>query len=82
VAPIAIRERRGFRRWNMKFAILFLALTSNAFGQLADSAKTTSDRLRIELPTSVSRVQMTDEIVVTVLFRSPEREIMISNALG
>jgi hypothetical protein len=65
----------------MKLAILFLVLISSAFGQFADSEKTGSDRLRIELRAS-SRVRMKEEVMLTVFFRSPERLVTIWNALG
>lgn len=47
-----------------------------------NSEKTGSDRLRVELRASASRVRLTDEVMLTVFFRSPEREVTIWNALG
>jgi hypothetical protein len=83
VAPIATRDGIGISQETaMKFAILILVLISGTFVQFANSEKTASDRLRIELRASASRVRMTDEIMLTVFFRSPEREVTIWNALG
>lgn len=65
----------------MKLAILLLILTSSALGQVA-AEKAGSDRLRIELRTSASRVAMTENLNLTVFFRSPERGMVtIWNAL-
>jgi len=62
-------------------AVVFLVLISSAFAQSAPPANDT-DGLRIELRTSSNRVKMTEEMVVTVFFRSPEKEITIWNALA
>ena len=66
----------------MKAAIVFLALINSALSQGAHSVKPASGELSIEVRTNSNRVRVTDEIVVTVVFRSPEREITIWNALG
>src|SRR5438309_2168666 len=66
----------------MKLAVLFLILTSGAFGQLSASKRGGSDRVRIELRASASRVTITENLTLTVLFRSPENgAVTIWNAL-
>src|SRR5260370_9290787 len=82
-APIATRDGIGISQETaMKLAILILVLISGMFVQFANSEKTASDRLRIELRASASQVRMMDEIMLTVFFRSPEREVTIWNAFG
>jgi hypothetical protein len=66
----------------MKLAILFLVLVSGALGQFSDSKKTGSDRLTVELRASAGRVRMSEDVMLTVFFRSPERPVTIWNALG
>lgn len=66
----------------MKVALLFLVLVSSALGQSADSQRAGSDRLRIELRASASRVAMTENLNLTVFFRSPAKgAVTIWNAL-
>src|SRR5581483_3264906 len=65
-----------------KVAFLLLILVSSALAQSADSQRTGSDRLKVELRASPSRVQMTGEVTLTVFFCSPERGVTIWNALG
>ena len=66
----------------MKFVMLFFLLAINASAQSANLARTSSDQLKIELRANARRVRITDEIVLTVYFRSPEGEVTIWNALG
>ena len=66
----------------MKLVILVLALLSSALGQSATSSKDDSDRLRIELRAKAAQVRMSDDVVLTVFFRSSEKKITIWSALG
>jgi len=66
----------------MKLAILLLVLMSSAFGQVANSEKTGLHWLSIDLRVAASRVRMRDEPMLTVFFRSPDREVTIWNALA
>lgn len=66
----------------MKLAVLFLALVSSAFGQIANSEKAGSDRLKIELRVAAGQVRMTENLGLTVFFRSPASKVTIWNALG
>ena len=61
--------------------ILFLLLVSASFGQTDSASKSHSPALTMELRTSSNRVHLSDDIVLTVVFRSPD-EITIWNALG
>ena len=65
----------------MKPAMMFLLLSSIAFGQTESADKSPSAALRIELRTSSVQVRMTDEIVVSLFFRSPDKTTTIWNAL-
>jgi hypothetical protein len=66
----------------MRAAIVFLILMNSAFGQVVNASKETSaEGLTVEVRMSSSHVQLTDEISVSVYFRSPEKEITIWNAL-
>lgn len=69
-------------RFQMKAAMLFLVFSGLTFAQTTQPGKATSGALRIEVRTSSARVRMNDEMVVTVVFRSPEKDITIWNALG
>jgi hypothetical protein len=66
----------------MKVTILLLVLVNTSFGQTANLTEMPSKRLKVEIQTSLNRVHITDEVVVTVFFRSPDREVTIWNALG
>jgi hypothetical protein len=66
----------------MRIAIAFLALLCSALSQVPNSAKNATDGLLVELRTDSDRVRMSDEIVVTVFFRSPAKEITLWNAFG
>jgi hypothetical protein len=66
----------------MKTATLLLLLVSASFGQTGSAGKSPSPALTAELRTSSSQVRMSDDLVLTVLFRSPDKDITIWNALG
>lgn len=66
--------------FDMKSVMLLVLLGSAAFGQTVSNKESLSTALRTELRTSSDQVRTTDEIVVTVLFRS-EKEITIWNFL-
>lgn len=63
----------------MKGVVVFLALFGSAFSQVSRSQP--HDGLEVELRTNSAEVRITDEVTVTVFFRSPEREITIWNFL-
>jgi len=68
----------------MKPAVLALMLIpcfAVVIGQCADSGKTSSNRLKIELRANASRVRMNEDMLLTLFFRSPEKEVTIWNAL-
>ena len=66
----------------MKFSILILVLVSGSFAQSANPEKAGLNRLRIELRAGASRVAMTENLNLTVFFRSPETgAVTIWNAL-
>ena len=66
----------------MKVVILMLVLVIGTFAQSANPEKAGSTRLRIELRSGASRVTMTGNLNLTVLFRSPETGVVtIWNAL-
>lgn len=65
----------------MKAAMIFLLLSSITFGQTGAADKSPSAALRIELRTSSVQVRMSDEIVVSLFFRSPDKTTTIWNAL-
>lgn len=64
----------------MKVTLIFVLLSSVTFGQTGSSHKLPSP-LRIELRTNSAQVRMTDEIAVSVFFRSPDKTTTIWNAL-
>jgi hypothetical protein len=64
----------------MKAVILLLVLVNSAFGQAAEPPKKGSG-LRVEVRTSSPHVRITDDVTVTVFFRSPEKEVTIWNFL-
>jgi hypothetical protein len=67
----------------MRAAIAFLVLVSSAFCQDGNSSMETAvPSLRLQVRTSSTHLRMTDKIVVTIFFRSPEKDITIWNALG
>jgi len=66
----------------MKAAIACIVLMSSAFSQVAHSRTHPSAGLSVEVRASSTQVEMTEEIALTVIFRSPEKEITIWNALG
>jgi hypothetical protein len=61
----------------MKAAILLLLLASIAFGQ----SRSTTSALTTELRASAMHLRMSDEILVSVFFRSPKETTTIWNAL-
>lgn len=66
----------------MKIAMVFMLLMADAFSQVPQSHQaSTSDGLVVELRTNSNRVQLTDDLAITVLFRSPGKTITIWNAL-
>jgi len=65
----------------MKAAMLFLLLGSTTIGQTGSAGKSPSAALRIELRTNSVQVRTTEEIVVSVFFRSPDKTTTIWNAL-
>jgi len=65
----------------MKAAIALLLLLGSAFSQVAPSTQVARG-LTIELRTSSDRVRIGDDITLTVVFRSPERETTIWNFLA
>ena len=62
--------------------ILLLFLISASFGQTDSASKSHSATLSVELRTSSTRVHLSDDMVLTVLFRSPDQDTTIWNALG
>src|SRR5579863_10085974 len=65
----------------MRAAMIFLLLGCFTFGQTGTADKSPSAALRIELRTGAVHVRMTDEIVVSLFFRSPDKATTIWNAL-
>ena len=67
----------------MKRVILFLVFLSSALGQAGHgSEKTGSDRLRIELRASPSRVRMTEDVALTVFFAVLRKGSLSGTRLG
>lgn len=67
----------------MRAAMAFLVLISSAFGQAGNLPRgTAAPALRLQVRTSSTHLRMANRIVLTVLFRSPEKDITIWNALG
>lgn len=67
----------------MRTAIAFLVLIGSAFSQVGNSSMgTAAPGLRLQVRMSSTHLKMTDKIVVTLFFRSPEKDITIWNALG
>jgi hypothetical protein len=64
----------------MKQAMLLLLLGCMPYGQTLSTTKSVSAPLRMELHTS-SQVRMTDDMLVGVYFRSPDKTVTIWNAL-
>jgi len=65
----------------VKTCIVFLLLL-NSLGHVGNSTEDPNGRLRIELRTTANPVRLTDDLGVTVVFRSPEKGVTIWNALG
>ncbi len=66
----------------MKAVMLLLLLGSATFAQTGSpSGGSSSAALRTEIRASADQVGMTDDIAVTVFFRSPEKDITIWNVL-
>lgn len=66
----------------MKPAILMFVLITSAFAQTAQSARTASKPLKIELRANSSNVRINDAVGLSVYFRSPDTETTLWNALG
>lgn len=67
----------------MRLTILVMLFVSALFGQVASSEGAHSgDGLVVELRTGADLVQLTDDLIVTVVFRSPLKITTIWNALG
>jgi hypothetical protein len=63
--------------------IAFLVLLHCAFGQLVSSQKEVATKeLNVELRTNPNRVRLSDEMLVTVFFRSPDKIVTMWNAFG
>ena len=65
----------------MKPAMLLLLLGCLSYGQTLSTTKSASAALRMELRTSPMQVRMTDDMLVSVYFRSPDKPVTIWNAL-
>ena len=63
-------------------AILLLLLIGASFRQTDSASKPFSATLKVELRTSSTRVNLGDDMVLTVLIRSPAEDVTIWNALG
>jgi hypothetical protein len=61
----------------MKTALLVLALLTGAFGQASRPTNADGQGLQIELRTDTPQVHIKDFIHVTVVFRSPSKEITL-----
>ena len=67
----------------MRSMMLFVLLMGGPFGQMAQSQPAiTRDGLSVEVRLGSSRVKLTDNLAVTVIFRSPGKITTIWNALG
>jgi hypothetical protein len=67
----------------MRLILVFLLLLAGAFGTIRKSKQEISaNGLTVELRTSSNRLKVTDEVVVSVFFRSPHKSTTIWNALG
>ena len=66
----------------MKSALVFFALLGSAFSQAVPSAQAKPQALKLELRTSSRHVRMSDDITVSVLFRSPDRVTTMWNAFS
>jgi hypothetical protein len=67
---------------NMRIVIVLLTLVTGVFSQVSHSSPTAAPELKIEVRASSTRVRIGDDIVVTVLFRSPSRDITLWNFLA
>jgi len=61
--------------------MIFVLLSGITFGQTGSANKSPSAALRIELRTNSIQVRTTDEIVVSLFFRSPDKTTTIWNAV-
>ena len=67
----------------MRIALIFMVIISGAFGKVAKAQKGSgTDGLIVELRVSSHNVRLTDDVVTTVFFRSPKKEVTIWDALG
>src|SRR5258708_25492742 len=64
----------------MKLGIFFLLIINTVFGQVVGPEK--KPGLSVELSANASRVRMSDQVVLTVYFRSPSRRTTMWNALS
>lgn len=69
------------RRLNLKTAILVLLLGGVSFGQKTLTTKSVPAPLKVEVRTNSAQVRMSDSILVSVYFRSPDKVLTIWNAL-
>ncbi len=66
----------------MKLAVIFIVIIV-AFSQIAKAQTVNrADRLIVELTVSSHHVHLADDVVTTVLFRSPKKGVTIWDALG
>ena len=75
---LVLRIHRGLQ---IKPAMLLLLLGCVSYGQTLSTTKSAAAPLRIELRTNSEQVRMTDDMLVSVYFRSPDKTVTIWNAL-
>ncbi len=67
----------------MRLAAVLIVIIAGASGQVAKAQKERSaDRLQVELRISSHQVHLTDNVLTTVFFRSPQKAVTIWDALG
>lgn len=66
----------------MKTAVVLLLIASTSVGQAGSARNSRSTGLVVELRTSSGHVQISDDLVLTVIFRSVDKDTTIWNALG
>ncbi len=66
----------------MKTAVVLLLIASTSVGQTGSARNSRSTGLVVELRTSSGHVQISDDLVLTVIFRSVDKDTTIWNALG
>lgn len=67
----------------MRLAMIFVVIIGGVFSQVAKAQKVDkTDRLIVELRVNSHHVRLTDDVVTTVFFRSPKKDVTIWNALG